>query len=61
MMVYWWIERANGKLVTLGRRRDGERIWDSGCPNPMLRKKQVEPLVRHFSGEKAVQVKIEKI
>ncbi len=57
-MIYWWIERPNGRLLRFGRYIDSSdgKIYDSGCPQLTRTKKELLPFLRE--GERAVRVKL---
>lgn len=54
----WWIERANGNLLSVGRVLYDRGIADIGLPNPQLTKREAARLCR--TGESPVRVRLVK-
>jgi hypothetical protein len=60
MIKLWWIERANGNLVSCGRTIQNNEIYEGGQPNPFFLRRDALAHCRD-KGEKPVKVKIVKI
>jgi hypothetical protein len=59
MDIYWWIEKANGKLVGLGRNLSHGDVYEFGMPR--LQRTRSEAKSLRWPKEKPVKVKLIKV